>query len=57
MGTSTYPKSPEAVLRILNAYQPPTGWGKHKQDAGTGTKEGAMFAQTEGDNLWKTRVN
>jgi hypothetical protein len=26
-GTSTYPKSPEAVLRILNAYQPPVGWG------------------------------
>jgi hypothetical protein len=24
-GTSTYPGSPEAVLRILNAYQPPAG--------------------------------
>ncbi len=23
MGTSTYPRSPEAVLCILNAYQPP----------------------------------
>ncbi len=27
-GTSKYPKSPEAVLRILNAYQPPPGWNK-----------------------------
>jgi hypothetical protein len=26
MGTSTYPKSPKAFLRILNAYQPPMGW-------------------------------
>jgi hypothetical protein len=25
MGTSTYPESPEAVLQILNAYQPPAG--------------------------------
>jgi hypothetical protein len=25
MGTSKYPESPEAVLRILNAYQPPAG--------------------------------
>ena len=24
-GTSTYPDSPEAVLRILNAYVPPAG--------------------------------
>jgi hypothetical protein len=57
MGTSTYPGSPEAVLCIFNAYQPPAGWGKRRQDAGAGTKEGAMFAQTEGDNSWKTRVN
>jgi hypothetical protein len=56
-GTSTYPGSPEAVLHILNAYQPPAGWGKHRQDTGTGIEEGAMFAQTEGDNSWKTRVN
>jgi hypothetical protein len=56
-GTSTYPKSPEAVLCILNAHQPPAGWGKCRQDAGVGTKEGAIFAQTEGDNLWKARVN
>jgi hypothetical protein len=57
MGTSTYPGSPEAVLRILNAYQPPAGWGKCRQDTGMGIEEGAMFAQTEGDNSWKTRVN
>jgi hypothetical protein len=56
-GTSTYPGSPEAVLRILNAYQPLEGWGKRRQDTGTGIEEGAMFAQTEGDNLWKTKVN
>jgi hypothetical protein len=56
-GTSTYPGSPEAVLRILNAYQPPAGWGKRRQDTGTVIEEGAMFAQTEGDNSWKTRVN
>jgi len=27
-GTSTYPESPEAVLRILNAFVPPAGWNK-----------------------------
>jgi hypothetical protein len=51
MGTSTYPGSREAVLRILNAYQPLVGWGKRRQDTGTGIEEGAMFAQIEGDNL------
>jgi hypothetical protein len=56
-GTSTYPRSPEAVLRILNAYQPPAGWGKRRQDTGMGIEDGDMFAQTEGDNSWKTRVN
>jgi hypothetical protein len=35
-GTSTYPKSPEAVLHILNAYQLPEGWGKRRQDASAG---------------------
>ncbi len=55
--TSTYPKSPEAVLRILNAHQPPMRWGKRRQDAEAGAKEGAMFAQTEKDNLWKTGMN
>ena len=29
MGTSTYPESPEAVLRTLNACVPPAGWNKH----------------------------
>ncbi len=31
-GMTTYPGSPEAVLCILNAYQPPMGWGKCRQD-------------------------
>ena len=44
MGMSMYPKSPEAVLRILNAYQPPAGWNKCRQEAGAATKEGATFA-------------
>jgi hypothetical protein len=57
MGTSTYPKSPEAIFRILDAYKPPTGWGKRRQDAGAGTGEGAMLAHTEGDNLWKAKAN
>ncbi len=56
-GTSTYPRSPEAVLCILNPYQPPAGWGKRRQDTGMGIEEGAMFAQAEGDNSWKTRVS
>jgi hypothetical protein len=56
-GTSTYPVNPEAVLCIFKAYQPHVGWGKHRQDARAGTKEGAMFAQTKGDNSWKARVN
>ncbi len=30
--TSTYPKCPEAVLSILNAYQPPAGLGKCRQE-------------------------
>jgi hypothetical protein len=46
MGTSKYPESPEAVFRILNAYQPPAGWNKCRQEAGTTSKEGAIFAQT-----------
>jgi hypothetical protein len=56
-GTSTYSKSPKAVLRILNEDQPPMGWNKHRQDAGAGTGEGAIFAQTKsGNNLWKARL-
>ncbi len=56
-GTSTYPESPEAVLRILNAYVPPAGWNKCRQEAGTASEEGAMFAQTGdgGENSWKTK--
>jgi hypothetical protein len=55
-GTSKYPKSPEAVLRILNAYQPPAGSNKSQQEAGTMSKEGAIFAQAKGgDNSWKSR--
>jgi hypothetical protein len=45
------------VLLILNTYQPPAGWEKGRQNAGVGTKEGVMFAQTEGNNWWKARVN
>ena len=57
-GTSRYPESPEAVLRILNAYQPPAGWNRRKQDTGAGTEEGTMFAQAEGgDDSWKARIN
>ena len=58
-GTSTYPESPDAVLQILNAYQPPPGWNKRQQEAGAASKEGSMFAQTGngGDDLWKSRQN
>ena len=54
---STYPKSPETVLRILNTYQPPPGWNKCRQKAGAASKEGAIFALTgnRGDNSWKLR--
>jgi hypothetical protein len=53
--TSEYPKSLEVVLHILTAYKPPAGWNKCRQDAGAASKEGAMFAQTEGNN-WKANV-
>ena len=55
-GTSEYPDSPEVVLHILNAYQPPAGWNmnRRKQYAGAGTDEGAMFVQTDNDN-WNAR--
>ncbi len=58
MGTSTYPESPDAVLRILNTYVPPAGWNKHLQEAGAASEERAMFAQTSdrGDNSWKSRL-
>ncbi len=55
-GTSKHPESPEAVLRIPNAYQPPAEWNKHRQEAGITSKEGAILVQTEGgDNSWKSR--
>jgi len=56
-GTSEYPESLEVVLHILNAYQPPAGWStnRRKQEAGTGTVEGAMFAQTDNKN-WKANI-
>jgi hypothetical protein len=51
--TSEYPESPEMVLLILNAYQPPPGWNlnlkKGTQDAGGATQEGAMFTQQSED--------
>jgi hypothetical protein len=46
-GTSTYPESPEAVLQILNAYQPPAGWNKRRQEAGAASEERAIFAQSD----------
>ena len=55
-GTNTYPESPEAVLRLLNAYQPPAGWNKRRQEAGAASEEGVMFTQSDGgDNSWKSR--
>jgi len=45
-GTSTYPKSPEAVLRIPNACVPPVGWNKRQQKAGAASEEGAVLTQT-----------
>ena len=56
-GTSEYPESPEVVLRILNAYVPPMGWNRRiKQDAGNLLDEGAMFAQSNGDDSWKANI-
>jgi hypothetical protein len=41
---------------ILNAYFPLAGWNRHiKQDVGGGTKEGAMFIQSDGDDSWWNR--
>ena len=56
-GTSKYLESTEAVLRILNAYVPPMGWNRRiKQEAGNPSDEGAMFAQSIGDDDWKADV-
>ena len=58
MGTSEYPESPEVVLHILNAYVPPAGWNRRiKQDAANlSDHEGAMFAQSGGDDSWKANI-
>ena len=45
----------KAIQQLLNAYQPPAGWNRHKQEAGARTDEGAMFAQTDNDN-WKNEI-
>jgi hypothetical protein len=41
----------------LNAYQPPLGWNKRRQEAETASEEVAMFVQTRnrGGNSWKLR--
>ncbi len=54
MGTREYPKSPEVVLRILNAYVPPAGWNRRVEQGGGG-EEGAMFAQFINDS-WKNNI-
>jgi hypothetical protein len=54
-GTSEYPVSPEVVLRILNAYVPPTGWNRYMKQDGEGDS-GAMFAQTDNDT-WKKNIS
>lgn len=52
-GTSEYPNSPEVVLRILNAYTPPSGWNRRqKQEAPIA---GAMFVQS-GNDEWKKNI-
>jgi hypothetical protein len=38
------------VLCILTAYKSSAGWNKRRQDAGVASKEGTMFALTEGNN-------
>jgi hypothetical protein len=56
-GTSEYPESPEVVLRILNAYVPPAGWNRRiKQDPANLSYDGALFAQSDGDDSWKANI-
>jgi hypothetical protein len=56
-GTSNYPESTEAVLRILNAYVLLVGWnGCIKQEARNPSDKGAMFAQLSGDDSWKADI-
>ncbi len=53
-GTSKYPKSPEVVLCIINAYLPPAGWNRRVKQ-GRGGEEGAMFTQSINDS-WKNNI-
>jgi hypothetical protein len=52
--TGAYPKSPEAVLHILNAYFLPAGWKKCIRQDVSG-EEGAMLAQSDNDS-WKKNI-
>lgn len=57
-GSSEYPESPEMVMRILNAYQPPR-WNVKRggQEVGAGSEEGAMFAQSDdGNQDWRANI-
>ena len=54
-GASEYPKSPEMVLCILNAYVPPPGWNRRSGQC-KGGDEGAMFAQSD-DPDWKNSIS
>jgi hypothetical protein len=57
-GTSKYPESPEAVLRILSTYTPPPGWNRRLKQEGGGKDEGAMFVQLEGrDDSWSKNIS
>ena len=57
MGTSEYPESPKVVLRILNAYVPPAGWNRRiRQDPANLSDDGALFAQSDGDDSWKANI-
>jgi hypothetical protein len=51
--TGAYPKSPKAVLCILNACIPPTGWNRRVSRQDVGREEGAMFAQLDNDSWEK----
>ena len=56
-GINEYPESPEVVLCILNVYVPPAGWNRRiKQESGSPAEEGAIFAQSDGDNSWKANM-
>ncbi len=55
-GTSEYPESPEVVMRILSVYTPSPGWNRRIKQEGGGGAEGVMFAQLDGDDLWKKNI-